>query len=86
MDLQLVKDRIAVNVYHIDATKDVALHKHAKHNEVFYCIRGEGYGVLEEGRVALTPGKAFIVPAGTLHSLSSQTNLHVCSFLVPALE
>lgn len=36
MDLQSIKEQIKVNVYHIPKEKQVALHKHPKHNEVFY--------------------------------------------------
>ena len=86
MELQPVKDGIAVNVYHIDASKDVPLHQHRRHDEVFYCVKGEGFGVLEAGRVDLTVGKAFIVPAGTMHSLASDTDLFVSSFLIPVVE
>ena len=86
MDLDGIKKGVAVNVYHIDASKDVPLHKHKKHDEVFYCIKGEGVGVLEESGTPLTPGEAFIVPAGTLHTLSTESELYVASFLVPVVE
>lgn len=86
MDLEGIKQMIGVNVYHIDAGKDVPLHGHGKHDEVFYCIKGEGEGVLDTGTISLTPGKAFIVPAGTRHSLATRTDLYVASFLVPVVE
>ena len=85
MDLQSVKDNITVNVYHIDSNKKVPLHKHPKHDEVFYCIKGEGFGVLEFSKQELTVGKAFIVPAGTLHSMESESNIYVSSFLIPII-
>lgn len=86
MDLQKIKESIATNVYHIGAEKNVALHKHPKHDEIFYCIKGEGFGVLEDKDVELTVGKAFIVPAGIMHALRTDTDLHVSSFLVPVVE
>ena len=86
MDLQLFKDNIVVKVYHIDSNKKVPLHKHPKHDEVFYCVKGDGFGVLEGSKVELTVGKAFIVPAGTLHSMESDSDIYVSSFLIPAVE
>ena len=86
MDLQKIKESTVTNVYHIDADKNVALHKHPKHDEIFYCIKGEGFGVLEDSLVELTVGKAFIVPAGVMHALKTNSNLYVTSFLIPVVE
>ena len=86
MDLQKIKDSIVTNVYHIPAEKKVALHKHDNHDEVFYCIKGEGFGMLEEREEKLTVGKAFIVPAGVMHALRSDNDLFVTSFLIPKVE
>lgn len=86
MDLQLIKDKIVVNVYHIDSNKKVPLHKHPKHDEIFYCIKGKGFGVLEDSKVELIVGKAFIVPAGTLHSMESDSSIYVTSFLIPLAD
>lgn len=86
MNLENIKESIVTNVYHIPAGKKVALHKHPKHDEVFYCIKGEGFGVLENGEVELTVGKAFIVPAGEMHALRSDSNLYVSSFLIPVID
>ncbi|HPW16835.1 MAG TPA: cupin domain-containing protein [Candidatus Aminicenantes bacterium] len=83
MDIDAVKNAIVKNVYHIDAAKKVPLHKHPKHDEVFYCIAGGGFGVLETGETALAAGKAFIVPAGVMHSLRTDGDLFVASFLIP---
>lgn len=86
MDLQNIKDSIVTNVYHIDSAKKVALHKHDKHDEVFYCIKGTGFGVLEDRELELTVGKAFIVPAGAMHSLRTDDNIYLTSFLIPVIE
>lgn len=85
MDLQAIKEQIQVNVYHIPKEKKVAMHQHPKHDEVFYCFDGTGFGVLEESEVALEHGKAFIVPAGTMHALRSEGDLFVTSFLIPVV-
>jgi quercetin dioxygenase-like cupin family protein len=85
MDLQNIKESIVTNVYHIDTLKNVALHKHPKHDEIFYCIKGEGFGVLEGSEVELAVGKAFIVSAGEMHALRTNSDLYVTSFLVPVI-
>jgi quercetin dioxygenase-like cupin family protein len=85
LDLQSIKEQINVNVYHIPKEKKVALHKHPKHDEVFYCINGSGFGILEDSEVPLTPCKAFIIPAGIMHALRSEDNLYVTSFLIPVV-
>jgi quercetin dioxygenase-like cupin family protein len=86
MDLQNIKESIVTNVYHIDSQKKVALHKHPKHDEIFYCIKGEGFGVLEDREIELSAGKEFIVPTGVMHALRTDSNLYVASFLVPIVE
>lgn len=85
MDLDEIKSKIVTNVYHIKSDKEVALHKHQNHNELFYGIKGEGFGVLEHEEVEITVGKVFIVPVGTLHSLRTNSNLWVSSFLIPVI-
>lgn len=86
MNLEDIKSSIVNNVYHISADKKVTLHKHLKHDEVFYCIKGEGVGVLKDSEVELAVGKAFIVRAGVMHALRSDSNLYVTSFLIPVVE
>ncbi len=83
MDIDALKKNIVTNLYHIDSSKKVPLHRHPRMDEIFYCMAGSGYGVLEHSEQELTVGKAFIVPAGTLHSLRSDGDLYVASFLVP---
>ena len=86
MDLNAIKDSIVKNVYHIPSDKKVPLHKHEDQDEIFYCIKGSGFGVLEDGEVELSVGKAFIALAKTLHSLRSDGDLYVSAFLVPVVE
>ncbi len=86
MDLQSFKENIVVKVYRIDSNKKVPLHRHPKHDEVFYCVKGSGNGVLEGSKVELTVGKAFIVPAGTMHSMESDSDIYVSSFLIPVID
>lgn len=86
MDLEAIKKGIVTNLYHISAEEKVPLHKHPKHDELFYCIKGAGFGVLEDREVDLTVGKAFIIPAGIMHALRTDGDLYVTSFLVPIAQ
>jgi mannose-6-phosphate isomerase-like protein (cupin superfamily) len=83
MDKELLKSKIKTNVYHITPASNVALHKHLRFDEVFYCIRGKGFGVMENEEQELTVGKAFIVKENTMHALRSDSEMWVASFLVP---
>lgn len=86
MDIEAIKGAIVTNLYHIVADKKVALHKHNNNDELFYCIVGSGFGVLEDGEVELTTGKVFTVPAGTMHALRTDGDLYVTSFLIPVVK
>ncbi len=86
MDLEAIKTGIVTNVYHIRSDKKIALHKHTNHSEVFYCIKGEGFGMLENSEVTLTEGKVFIVSPGVMHSLRTDKDLLVSSFLIPSVS
>ncbi|MHC4771751.1 MAG: cupin domain-containing protein [Planctomycetota bacterium] len=61
MDLNAIKEAIVNNVYHIPSDKKVPLHKHDDKDEIFYCIKGSGFGVLEDKEVELTVGKAIFM-------------------------
>ena len=86
MDLEAIKAGVVTKVYHLDADMKVPLHKHATQDEVFYCIKGSGFGVLEDGEQELKVGDAFIVRAGVMHSLRTDADLFVTSFLIPVIE
>ena len=86
MNLDSIKESIVKNVYHIPSDKKVPLHKHADQDEIFYCIKGSGFGVLEDSEVELNVGVSFTVPAGTMHSVRSDGDLYVTAFLVPVVD
>ena len=56
MDKELIKSEIKTNVYHITFESDVKLHKHHNYDEIFYCLKGAGYGVLENSVKKLEVG------------------------------
>ena len=86
IDLNFIKDSIEENVYHILPKAVVPLHKHEGHDEIFYCFKGSGCIVLEDCEVELSIGQSFVVPAGSKHSLRSDSELYVIAILVPVME
>ena len=86
MDLEKTKDAIVKHVYHIPSDKKVPLHKHKDQDEIFYCLKGEGFGVREDGEMELTVGKVFVAPAGTMHSIRSDSEIYVAAILVPVVK
>lgn len=86
IELNSIAESIEENVYHISSKAVVPLHKHEDLDEIFYCIKGSGFGVLENGEVELTVGKPFIAPAGIMHSLRSDGDLYVTAFLIPVVD
>lgn len=85
LNIEELKEKVVKNVYHM-SKRQGQLHAHKNHDEVFYCISGSGYGVLESEKVELTVGKTFTVPAGINHTIGSDGDLYVCAFLVPVVE
>lgn len=86
MELEKIKEAIVTHVYHIPAEKKVPLHKHEDKDEIFYCIKGEGFGVLEDAEIELSVGKVFIAPAGVMHSVRSDSEIYVTAILVPVVK
>jgi mannose-6-phosphate isomerase-like protein (cupin superfamily) len=86
MDSEKIKEAIVKNVYHIPSDKKVPLHKHKDQDEIFYCLKGKGFGVLEDGEMELTVGKVFIAPAGTMHSVRSDGEMYIAAIMVPVIK
>ena len=86
MDKELIKSAIKTNVYHISFESDVKLHKHLNYDEIFYCLKGTGYGVLENSEKKLEVGDEFIVKEDTMHSLRSDSEMWVASILIPCVK
>ena len=86
VDLNFIEESIEKHVYHIHSESAVSLNVHEDVDEIFYCIKGSGFGVLEDGEVELNVGETFIVPVGTRHSLRSDGDLYVTAFLVPVVD
>jgi len=71
------------NLYYISPQAVVPLHSHSEMDEIFYCVKGSGYAVLEHEERDLKAGETFIAHANVLHSLRSRQGMYVVSILVP---
>jgi mannose-6-phosphate isomerase-like protein (cupin superfamily) len=49
-------------------------------------MSGSGLGILEDSEVELTIGKVFVVPAGKMHAMRTDTEIVVASFLIPVIK
>ena len=83
MDLDALKESIETKVYHIPSDVEVPLHEHPTQDEVFYCIEGSGFGVLEGEEVELNVGDVFVAPAGKMHSIRNDEPITLTALLVP---
>ena len=86
MDKDFINSKIKTNVYQITFDSKVALHKHQNFDEVFYCIKGSGFGILENEEIELSVGNVFVVKENTLHALRSESEMWVSSFLIPVID
>lgn len=83
MNLDKLKELIEVRVYHIPSMFEVPLHEHPAQDEVFYCIKGSGFGILEDEEIKLEVGDSFVAPAGKMHSVRCDDEIALTAFLVP---
>lgn len=86
INLELIKESIEINVHHIHFGKTVHPNKHKGFDEIFYCIKGSGFGILEDTEIELNVGTLFFAPARKTHSLRSDGDLYVISVLIPVID
>ena len=61
----------------------VAKHYHADANEIQIVLSGSGTEWLGDKQVALKPGTMLIIPAGTPHGGTTDSNLKIVAFKTP---
>lgn len=64
----------------------MALHKHQNSDEIFYCIKGSRFGVLENEGTEMNAGDHFILKENTMHVLRSDSEMWVVSLLTPIIS
>ena len=86
MEKEFLKSKIKTNLYQIVPDSNVALHKHKGYDEIFYCLKGQGFGILEDKENKMNVGDTFIVKENTMHALSSNSEMWVASILIPVIK
>src|SRR5262245_63250643 len=72
------KDGAAAEVHHVQI-HDAKLHYHARTDEIYYVISGQGTMVLDDEEMELHPGVVVYVPRGVKHkAVGRLTVLTVC--------
>ena len=84
MDTNKIREEIETKVYHITREMKVPLHDHATQDEIFYCIKGSGVGILDDKEVKLEVGDVIVAHAGVKHSVKTDGDLYVTAILVPS--
>ncbi len=75
------------SVHHVTAMNGVKPHFHRNHDEVVVILEGQGTLRIGEESHALGPGRTFLVPRGTVHSVDSTgTALRAISVFVPPFD
>ncbi len=71
-------DGAAAEVHHV-TIQDAKLHFHARTDEIYHVISGEGTMVLDDDEITLKPGVVVYVPRGVRHkAVGDLTVLTVC--------
>jgi len=83
MDTNSIEKAIETHVYHIHPDSKVLPHEHATQDEIFYCIKGSGVGILDGKEVEMQVGDVFVAPAGGLHTLRTDDEMYVTAILIP---
>lgn len=83
VDFEAIHKGLETKTYYIGADQEVPLHDHFSHDELFYCVSGNGTGVVDGKRYSFSPGEAFLAPAGSMHTIESDDTQCVLAFLIP---
>jgi len=83
MDTKRIEEAIKTNVYHIHPDLKVPYHEHGTQDEIFYCIKGSGLGIVDGKEVELTVGDVMLAPAGSMHTIKTDKELYVTAILIP---
>lgn len=86
MNIERLKEEIDINVLHLTSDKKVPLHDHPDQDEVFYCLKGSGFFVRDDGEEQFSVGQSFVARAGAMHSLRTDGELFVASIKIPVVE
>lgn len=83
VDFKALTEGLETRTYLLPPNLEVPLHEHATQDEIFYCVKGKGVGVVDGKEFNFTPSDVFVAPAGSLHTVSSDETLFIIAFLIP---
>jgi len=83
VDFEKIRENLEIKTYLIPEHVDVPYHEHPSSDEIFYCIKGSGIGIVDDNKFDFNPGDTFIAPAGSIHSIESYETQLVLAFLIP---
>jgi|GEM_PF-116035 len=83
VDFESLKEGLETKTYLVPPSVKVPLHEHATQDEIFYCVKGNGIGIVDDKEFRFSPSDVFIAPAGTMHSVRSDETLFLMAFLIP---
>lgn len=83
IDFKTIEDGMEIKTYRIPTDLKVDPHEHPTQDEIFYCIKGNGIGIVDDKEYSFSPGESFIAPAGSIHSLRTEETLYIIAVLIP---
>jgi len=83
VDFSAIQEGIETKTYMIPRDLLVPLHEHPSQDEIFYCVKGEGVGIVNEMEYKFSTGDIFVAPAGSMHTIKSDETMFVLAFLIP---
>jgi len=83
VDFKALKEGLETRTYMVPPTMEVPMHEHATQDEIFYCVKGTGIGIVDDKEFKFAPGDIFVAPAGSMHSIESDEVLFLMAFLIP---
>jgi len=83
VDFASILDGMEIKTYYIPGDNQVPLHEHFAQDEIFYCVSGQGKGIVGDRTFDFSPGDSFTAPAGSMHTIESNETQCVLAILLP---
>jgi len=79
---------IAFANYHFDKSVAGSLHYHETETEVYYCLKGKGWIIIEGEKYILEPGSVIYIPPGAKHQTFSDdhSELEFLAIFTPPID
>lgn len=77
--------KFSCHVVRIDTGCEIGTHNHEGKWELHEVVKGRGYCLLENNKIAYDPGVVTVIPADLPHSVVAEEQLYLLAKFVPAL-